>query len=281
MLVGIAKQVGARWPTFRVLMPVIAALGISTATFAVARRGAIYFDLRAMIAPLVTFLPGGTLTVAVIELAGGNMVAGASRLVSGSFQLLLLAFGIIAGSQLVGTLSDAQLVSAPSDLIGWWAPWLGVLIFGIGAHICFSAPPRSLLWLWLVLYTAWIGQLIGTLTFGGYVSGFTGALLMTPVAYLVERQLGGPPAIVTFLPAFWLLVPGSLSLVGLTELVGTKGSAGIDDFLGAVAAIAAIALGVLCGYPIYRSMIAFERRLTRPVRRRWPFGRGAGRSGGY
>ena len=34
-------------------------------------------DLRAMIAPLVTFLPGATLTMAVIELSAAEMVAGA------------------------------------------------------------------------------------------------------------------------------------------------------------------------------------------------------------
>jgi hypothetical protein len=32
---------------------------------------------------------------------------------------------------------------------------------------------------------------------------------MTPVVLWVERLPGGPPKLVTFLPAFWLLVPGA------------------------------------------------------------------------
>jgi uncharacterized membrane protein YjjB (DUF3815 family) len=105
-----------------------------------------------------------------------------------------------------------------------------------------------------VLYAAWIGQFLGNEAFGGYVSGFIGALVMTPVAYMVERHPSGPPALVSFLPAFWLLVPGALGLIGVTEYLVDDTAAGIQDFIGTVGSIIAIALGVLCGYPLYRSI---------------------------
>lgn len=115
--------------------------------------------------------------------------------------------------------------------------WLR-LIFGIGVWIFFSGP--SLFWLCVVLYAAWLGQFVRNEIFGGYVSAFSGALVMTPGAYAVERQAGGPPALVTFLPAFWLLVPGARGL-----------------------AVAGIALGVLCGYPIYRSGMGLAGQISR------------------
>lgn len=121
-------------------------------------------------------------------------------------------------------------------------------------HLYNSAPPKSLAWLCVVLYAAWTGQYLGDQAFGGYLSGFFGALVMTPVAYLVERRPSAPPALVSFLPAFWLLVPGALGLIGVTEYIATNVTAGVQDFLGAVGAIIAIALGVLCGYPLYRSI---------------------------
>lgn len=258
--VGLLAQVGARRPTIRVLIPVLAALMVSGVTIALIRAGW-RVDLRAMIAPLVTFLPGAALTMGTTEIAAGEMVAGSSRLISGSLQLLLLAFGIIAGAQLVGEPSQAQLISDPSSLLGSWAPWLGVLIFGVGVWIFFSGP--SLFWLCVVLYVAWIGQVLGDQIFGGYVSAFSGALAMTPVAYIVERQAGGPPALVTFLPAFWLLVPGALGLIGITELLGTHGAASLDELIGSFGAIAGIALGVLCGYPIYRSGVGIAAQISR------------------
>jgi uncharacterized membrane protein YjjB (DUF3815 family) len=258
--VGIFRHFGSRLPTIQVLMPVLAALAVSAITIGLIRSGW-DVDLRAMIAPLVIFLPGAALTMGTIEIAAGEMVAGSSRLISGSLQLLLLAFGIIAGAQLVGEPSQAQLITAPSSLLGSWAPWLGVLVFGIGVWVFFSGP--SLFWLCVVLYAAWLGQFIGNEVFGGYVSAFSGALVMTPVAYIVERQANGPPALVTFLPAFWLLVPGALGLIGITELLGTQGAASLDDLVGTFGAVAGIALGVLCGYPIYRSGMGLAGQISR------------------
>ncbi|MBS1891847.1 MAG: threonine/serine exporter family protein [Actinobacteria bacterium] len=259
-LVGLLIHVGTRRPSIQVLMPVLAAAGVSAVTIALIRHGW-KVDLRAMIAPIVTFLPGAALTMGTIEIAAKEMVAGSSRLISGSLQLLLLAFGIIAGAQLVGEPSQAQLITNSSSLLGSWSPWLGVLIFGIGVWIFFSGP--SLLWLCVVLYVAWIGQFIGNELVGGYVSAFSGALVMTPVAYIVERRTSGPPALVTFLPAFWLLVPGALGLIGITELLGADGPTDLSDLIGAFGAVVGIALGVLCGYPIYRSGVGIATQISR------------------
>jgi uncharacterized membrane protein YjjB (DUF3815 family) len=138
--------------------------------------------------------------------------------------------------------------------LGAWAPWVGVVGVGIGMFVYNSAPAGSLRWLLVVLYAAWIGQFLGGEAFGGYVGGFVGALVMTPVAYAVERAPSGPPALVSFLPAFWLLVPGALGLIGVTEYLSDATGAGLDDFLATIGSIIAIALGVLCGYPLYQSI---------------------------
>ena len=66
-----------------------------------------------MIPPLVTFLPGAALTTSVVELSAGEMVTGASRLVAGTLQLVLLAFGIVAGAQAFGAPSSDALATIP------------------------------------------------------------------------------------------------------------------------------------------------------------------------
>jgi hypothetical protein len=50
-------------------------------------------------------------------------------------------------------------------------PWVGVLLVGIGNHLHFSAPHGSLRWLLVVLYAAWVGQVLGDQALGGYLSG--------------------------------------------------------------------------------------------------------------
>ena len=261
-LVGAFVLAARGHQTLTVLVPILSAMVVSALTFEAVKRGAADPGLRTLIAPLVTFLPGGVLTTATVELATGEMVAGASRLVFGSVQMLLLAFGIVAGVELVGLPSEAVVHDAQSNLLGWWAPWLGVIVFGFAAALYFSAPRGALPWLMVVLLAAWIGQLIGDRLVGPDVSGFFGALAMTPVALAIARLPGGPPSQVTFLPAFWLLVPGALGLIGVTTIVGDPATASIEDLVKPVGAIVSIALGVLGGVSVYRGLAS----ATRPLR---------------
>jgi uncharacterized membrane protein YjjB (DUF3815 family) len=154
------------------------------------------------------------------------------------------------------------LKDVPVHLLGSWAPWLGVIVFGLAASVHFSAPRGALPWLMLVLLSAWLGQLLGNLLVSSDVSGFFGALVMTPVALAVARLPGGPPSQVTFLPAFWLLVPGALGLIGVTEVVGNPAAASIGDLIRPIGSIVSIALGVLGGVSLYRGVGA-----ARPLHR--------------
>ena len=69
---------------------------------------------------------------------------------------------------------------------------------------------------------------------------------MTPVAVLVSLRREGPPSIVSFLPAYWLLVPGALGLVGVTTLLDGDTN-GLDTLVTTITTMVAISLGVLAG----------------------------------
>jgi uncharacterized membrane protein YjjP (DUF1212 family) len=245
-IVGVLRFVVRGQPTLQVLLPVLAAFAISALTALAVEHHLTDPGLRAMVASLIVFLPGAALTTGVLELAAGEMIAGSSRLVWASIQLMLLAFGILAGVEAAGIPTSKAFSSADREL-GNWAPWLGVLVFAAGVVIAHSASPRSFGPLLIVLYAAWIGQVVGDHLFGGYVSGLIGALVMTPVAAVVARLPSAMPVYAIFLPGFWLLVPGAMSLIGLTTLAGNAGAVGSNDFLAAVGSILGVALGVLCG----------------------------------
>jgi uncharacterized membrane protein YjjP (DUF1212 family) len=243
-----------------VLIPVVAATVVAFLTFAAVRQGIADPGLRTLVAPLVAFLPGGVLVTGTIELASGEMVAGAGRLVYGGFQLLLLTAGIVAGATLAGLPGAEMLHDDPAPPLGWWAPTLGVVLFGVAAAVYFSAPRGALPWLMVVLFTAWLGQLAGDWLIGANGSGFVGALAMTPVALVVARLPGGPPAQVTFLPSFWLLAPGAVGLIGVTESFANPAESGMANLVPPLASILAIALGVLCGTAIHSGLAAALRR---------------------
>ena len=246
LIVGALRRGTRTQPTLQILLPVVAAFCIAVLTSVAVKHDLADPGLRAMIAALAIFLPGAALTTSVLELARGDMIAGSSRLVWSSLQLMLLAFGIVAGIEAVGV-SSSEAFSSADRVLGNWAPWLGVLVFAVGVVVAYSAPPRAFGPLLIVLYAAWVGQVVGNHLFGGYVSGLVGALVMTPIAAVVAHYSSALPVYALFLPGFWLLVPGALSLIGLTRLAGDTSAVGSRDFLAVVGSIIAVALGVLCG----------------------------------
>ena len=245
-LVGVLRTFGRGQSPLQVLMPLLAAFVVSALSALAVKYELTDPGLRAMVASLVVFLPGAALTISVLELAAGQMVSGSSRLVSGVMQLALLTFGIVAGIDAVGVPTSVVFAESTRQL-GDWAPWLGVLVFAVGVVVANSAPARSFPSLLVVLYAAWAGQVLGNAIFGGYVSGFVGALVMTPVAYWVSRLPSAMPPHASFLPGFWLLVPGALGLIGLTQLAGDANAAGTENLIATVVSIFAVAVGVLCG----------------------------------
>jgi uncharacterized membrane protein YjjP (DUF1212 family) len=248
--IGLLKLV--RSATLQLILPIAASFVSATAVFLLAEVVQIGDPIHVLIAPLVTFLPGGVLTTATVELAAGQMLAGASRLVYGFVQLALLAFGILAAGTIVGVASSTYAPIEPSGTLPWWVPYLGLLVFALGNYLHFSAPPSTFGWVLLVLVVAYVAQTIGGALLGSTVSGFIGAAAMTPLVLWIATLRHGAPSQLTFLPAFWLLVPGAAGLMGLTEAATTDG--GIADFVAALVTVMSIALGVLIGTALYRAV---------------------------
>ncbi len=245
--VGLVQLAAARLHSaYQVFVPLLSAFTVAVVVFTLPRTGLDVGVFAPLIAPLVTFLPGALLTTSVIELATGQMIAGAARLAAGFMQLTLLALGIVGGAQLVGV-PAARVSEAAANPFGDLAPWLGVALFGLGVVVYNCARLNSVGWVLLVLYVAYAGQVIGGLFLGGVLSAFVGAFLMTPVAAFAATRANGPPTLVSFLPAFWLLVPGALGLLGVTKILGADRSAGTDSLLTTGATMIAIAFGVLLG----------------------------------
>jgi len=256
LIVGLLKLFNRGRAVLAVPLPVVAAAAVSALVFLAIRRGIPVDPLHALVPPLVTFLPGGMLTLGMVEFAYGDVVSGASRLIAGFVQLILLAFGLAIGAVLVGYV-PADLVYSAGDYVkvDWagWAPWAGVLVFGIGVYLHFSAPKNSLQWMILVLLMAFSAQRLAVGMFGSEISGFFGTLVATPLGYLIQLRFRGPPAAVTFLPSFWLLVPGALGLLSVTRMLSDR-AAGIDGLVTVMFVITSIALGTLVGASLYRGL---------------------------
>jgi uncharacterized membrane protein YjjP (DUF1212 family) len=253
-IVGVLKVFNRDRPVLAVPLQVVAATLVSALVFLAVKQDLPLDPRYVLVPPLVSFLPGAMLTLGMVELAYGDMVSGTSRLITGFVQLVLLAFGLAVGAVLVGYRPENLVdVSRGIAEVRWahWAPWIGMLVFGLGAYVHFSAPRNSFWWMLLVLSAAFAAQRLATPFFGNEISGFFGTLVATPLGYLIQLRFHGPPAMVTFLPSFWLLVPGSLGLVSVAHMLSDR-AAGFDGLIAAVFAFTSIALGTLMGASLYK-----------------------------
>lgn len=233
-------------PAYQAFWPLIAAATVSASVFAAARVLDDLVVFPALVSPLITFLPGGLLTIAVLELSTGQTVSGASRLAAGAMQLVLLALGIVAGAQLVGV-PGGDLRAGGDGIVAALVPWVGVGLFGLGVAWYHGARREVHRWILLVLYVAYAGQVIGGLLFGTALSAFFGAVAMTPTAVLASRQRSGPTPLVTFLPGFWILVPGALGLEGVTLIIGDGAGGGAGALVTTLTSMIGISFGILLG----------------------------------
>jgi uncharacterized membrane protein YjjP (DUF1212 family) len=256
---GVGLLVVASEPRPRVALvaPFVASVGVSALVLVAYRED--WLDggpIQLMVPALFFFIPGDALAAAMLELADGRITAGAVRLVYSLAVLLMLGFGALVATVLVGVPQSALFDVDVSGNLGPIAVAGGWVVFGLGVMLTFSMAPNDFPWaLALVLSTAAVVT-VASATFGDLVGTFVAAVGMTVAALLLGRRPGLPPPYVLYLGAFYVLTPGSHGLRGIESWLGGHPLTGITSVAGMVGLLTAIALGMLVGAAAVRRPLA-------------------------
>lgn len=253
ILVGAILTVAARKPRIATILPFFLALvvallvGLTAAAFGISQ-----VPFFAISAPLVMLIPGAAVTNALIEVSAGDVVSGGGRLVAGLTVWAMLAAGTVAGVGILGGRLDETAVvmgnaSGPAPAaVDTWLAWPAVALLAIGVGLFLSATIPVTLVITMVLLLAYAGSVVLSPMLGaGVAVALTAAVLLTGLR-LLERARPSLPAIVTFRPVFWLLVPGSLGLIAVSSLASH--SAGTEDLIfTTVSTVLGLVIGVQVG----------------------------------
>ena len=268
LLVALLILLFRKWPRFNLLLPVVAAIIVSTFIFNLTEIGLVYGSANLIIPPLVIFLPGAILTTGMIELASMHLISGSSRLMYGAASLFLLFIGIAVGLNL-SDLPSVLVTTYEASVYPWWAPLLGTLLFGIGTFIRLSGSNRDLFWMLLVLYIAMLGQALGEFLGNPYFGAFLGATFMALSSEVIARSPRRTPALVSQMLAFWFLVPGARGLLSVTSILSEDYQSALIGLGEMTVLITTIALGVFLGTLIISpdkfipiTSLNFERRVN-------------------
>ena len=225
LFVGLLLVLTRRRPNFLPLVPPLAAVVCSFSVFGFASLiDAQVQPLRVVVAPLIALVPGAALTRATQELASGHVISGASRLVAAIVQILVLTFGILIGT-LLSRISPYDISDVTLEQLPLWVAWLGACVYAAGQALAFNVPHGAIRYVVLLLLIAFSVQQVVTWQLDPVLAAGVAAAVSLFLALLIQdRVRNGPPAFVLFTPVFWLLVPGSLGLVGITEAITSAGA---------------------------------------------------------
>jgi len=246
-IIGLLLIFGRGRTRFILILPVIAAFIVSSIFLWTLKAGLIAGSAAMLLPALAYFLPGATLTTGMFELAYGEIISGASRVIYGTAILFLMLFGVLLGIQITGFQQPEFFITNSLNALGWWAPYVGVFMFTIGMYLFMSIKNKDLPWVLLIIYIAFFGQMAGNHFLGGFFGAFSGSLLMAVSGTIVERMEHQTPSFISIMPAFWILVPGSLSFMSLATLLNQNYLAALNYAIVVAMTIVAISLGLLIG----------------------------------
>ena len=214
--------IGRRSPLVATLLPLAAAFAVTSIVLQFAMWWPLEGTMRTVVSTIAVLLPGAMIVTGMSEIASGAAVSGTSRLVSGTVQLLLFAVGMFAA---VAVRGDALgvLTNVRANDLGPGAPFGGIAVLGAGMVINVAAHWRDVPWILGVLFLTFVVQFAGQWLWGVQLGVFAGAIVAGLSASVVHRLSGRPLRLVVYLPAFWLLVPGSLGLLSTVQLAAGEG----------------------------------------------------------
>ncbi len=206
------------------------------------------------VAALLVLLPGMSLTVAMIELATRNPIAGTARLMSAVIVLLELVVGVALGERLASSLVEVgHGVPVP---LPTWAPWVALVVAAVGATILVQAQRRAFGWILAACVAGYVGTRYGTQWLGDQLGALVGALALGVLANAYARWLKRPAQVV-IVPAVLLLVPGSMGFRGMAALLDRDTLTGV----GTVFAMFVIAIAIVAGLLLSNAIVSPRRSL--------------------
>ncbi|MFW6023103.1 MAG: threonine/serine ThrE exporter family protein [Myxococcota bacterium] len=254
LAVGLVGRFGQRSITIGRLVAVLASLFASLAAFGLAATGMTIQPPLVLIAAVITLVPGLTLTIALVELATGNLVSGTARLMGAMVTFLQLGFGPALGHALSKVL-PLELLPAVGALPEWTFAFAPLVATG-SFIVLLRVRMRDALWVLLSCSLAVAGSRLGGHALGPEVGAFVGAILVGlfshGYAWRTDR-----PSLVLLVPGILMLVPGIIGFLSLNSLLEDDPVVALQTGFDMLLIGMAVATGILVAtlaVPLRRSL---------------------------
>lgn len=210
-----------------------------------------YAPSTAILAGIITLLPGLVLTNAVRELAERHLASGTARLAGATMVLLGLIFGVALGDRAANALFGTVAEVIPSAL-PWWTIGIALLAAGVSLLVILKAEPRDTGW---IVGACAVSYLLASTSvrFTSPELGLFVAALFDGVAATLWGRWRNRPQSVVLVPAIIMLVPGIVGFRSLSSLMERNVIAGVQTAFAMALAATALSAGLLVATSIAES----------------------------
>jgi uncharacterized membrane protein YjjP (DUF1212 family) len=197
-----------------------------------------------LIAAIIVLVPGLTLTIAMRELAMGELTAGSARLMGALTTFVALGFGAGLGEGVGELLSPVQVTEVATASPTVWTLLPAVFAASIGLMILLGEIPRMTHWFLAAVLLGWGSIQVAAPFASPEVTAAIAALAVGLGGNLANRFRGVPTALVA-VPGLIVLVPGALGLTGFRSLMSDDPITGLNTIIDAMLIGGGLVAGLL------------------------------------
>ena len=201
--------------------------------------------LLVTLSAVLILIPGYGISVGIVEIVSKHINSGLSNLVSGLIYLFKLFFGGWLGVMAVGLISTIPAATTAVPIDSVWL-WLFMPLIIIGLAIALQTPYRDFFWTCLAMLIAYLGTVFGGDWLGPNFGNLLGTIVLVLFTNTWARTTGRPPSIV-LVPAFILLVSGSIGFKGLAAFAVGNMLTGEQQFMQMFIVALTLAAGLVIG----------------------------------
>lgn len=243
LAIGMLAFLAARRETLGRIFELIAALAASAMAAVLGATLGTRSLSNDILAGLIVFMPGLTLTTAMTELSTRHLVSGTARLSAAFAVFLQLGFGVALGGTIMNAVAGPPRLANSLSLPGW-TEIIALLLASLAFTVLLRAHRRDAFWIVLAGACAVAGSRFGAHLLGAELGVFIGALSVGIASNLYGRFLQRP-ADILLVPGILLLVPGSVGFRSLAAMLDREVIPGIETAFKMILIAIALAAGIL------------------------------------
>lgn len=169
-----------------------------------------------ILASIIVFIPGLSITTALEEITSKSLVSGTAKLFDALVSLFKQFFGVVLGLTVLSLFVELK----PNEVIGNIPPWMdyiAVTLLAMGLLPVFKVRTRDLIFGVIAGFSSYYTTFLLGFT-GIMLSIFIGTIVAVTISKIFSR-ITKSPELVFLVPGIIMLVPGSKAFIGLSSIL--------------------------------------------------------------